>query len=282
MPWSRLVRIVPLAALAAAAAFATAPAAVAASGTFATTGSMSSPHEHDTATLLPGGQVLVAGLGSGSGTSPSAEIYNPAAGTWAVTGSMTIPRVFHTATLLHNDQVLVAGGSGASSSALSSAELYNPATGTWASTGSMTTPRDAHGATLLGNGDVLVTAGVINGLFSELYNPATGQWSDASGGLATCSAGKYCRIGSTATLLGTGNVLLVGGLAGVYSNPGATATALLYDPATNAWTSTGSMQTGREAQTANLLPDGQVLVADGASFTKHVAVPLASAELYSP
>jgi hypothetical protein len=146
----------------------------------------------------------------------------------------------------------------------------------------MTTPRDAHGATLLGDGDVLVTAGVINGLFSELYNPATGQWSDASGGLATCSSGKYCRIGSSATLLGTGNVLLVGGLAGAYSNPGATATALLYDPATNAWTSTGSMQTGREAQTANLLPDGQVLVAGGASFTKHVAVPLASAELYSP
>ena len=155
------------------------------------------------------------------------------------------------------------------------------ATGTWTATGSMTTPRAQHGATLLPDGDVLVTTGVISGLFSELYHPATGQWSDASGGTATCASGRYCRIGSSATLLSTGDVLLTGGLAGLYSNPSATPTALLYDPATNTWTSTGSMQTGREGQTATALTGGQVLVAGGAGFANHVATQLASAELYS-
>ena len=91
---------------------------------------------------------------------------------------------------------------------------YNPATGTWAPTGSMTTPREGHDATLLPDGDVLVTAGVETaGVFSELYNPSTGQWSAAVGGLAACGTATECRFGSTAVLLGTGNVLVTGGLA---------------------------------------------------------------------
>jgi len=280
--WSSIIPLPVLAVgLAVGGGLAAAPASAATSGTFSATGSMNNARVNDTVTVLANGQVLAAGGGFGSVTLASAELYNPATGTWAPTGSMATARANQTATLLNNGQVLVAGGAN-STGRLASAELYSPATGTWASTGSLGTPRDAHSATLLPDGDVLVTAGVISGRFSELYNPATGQWSDTSGGLATCSAGRYCRLGSTATLLGTGNVLLAGGLAGQYSNPSATTTALLYDPATNVWTSTGSMQTGREAQTANVLPDGQVLVAGGAGFTNHVAVPLASAELYSP
>jgi amino acid transporter len=81
------------------------------------------------ATLLPSGQVLVAG---GNGTCvpfscpalSSAELYNPAAGLWAPTGSMTIARTDHTATLLPNGQVLVAGGT--FSGGGSPAELYHP------------------------------------------------------------------------------------------------------------------------------------------------------------
>jgi hypothetical protein len=130
---------------------------------------------------------------------------------------------------------------------------------------------------------VLVTAGISSsGPFSELYNPATGQWSAATGGLNACSSVSDCRFGSSATLLGTGEVLVAGGLTGTSSNPSSTASAMLYDPATNAWTSTGSMPTGRVDQTTNLLTDGQVLVAGGESFAKHARTLLASAELYTP
>jgi hypothetical protein len=271
----------PLAALALAAGLAAAPAAAATSGTFSATGSMSNPQTGATATLLATGKVLVAGAGSGPGAPASAELYSPATGTWAVTGAMNNPRVGHTATLLPSGQVLVAGGSGTGSFPLASAELYNPATGTWAYTGSMTGPRDSQAATLLPNGDVLVAAGLITGPFAEAYNPATGQWSSASGGLAPCSYGHYCRLDSTAALLGTGNVLLTGGLAGIYSNPSATATALLYNPATNTWASTGSMLTARASQTETVLPGGQVLVAGGEGFANHKATQLSSAELYT-
>jgi len=89
-------------------------------------------------------------------------------------------------------------------------------------------------------------------------------------------------LGHPAALLGTGNVLLAGGLAGLYSNPSATAAALLYNPATNIWASTGPMQTARANQTETVLPGGQVLVAGGEGFANHLATQLSSAELYTP
>jgi hypothetical protein len=132
-------------------------------------------------------------------------------------------------------------------------------------------------------GDVLVTQGSAVGLFAERYHPATGQWSSASTGLHVCISTQECQSDSTATLLGTGKVLVAGGLVGLKPNPQTTATAMLYHPGTNTWTSTGSMTTGRESQTATLLPDGQVLMAGGTLFDHpHVLQILASAELYTP
>jgi hypothetical protein len=254
-----------------------------ANGTWALTGSMNAPREAHTATLLPDGQVLAAGGSGNSNALSSAELYNPATGKWTLTGSMTTARGGQTATLLGNGQVLVAGGDNTAGAILNSAELYNPATGKWTLTGSMSTPRNGQEATLLPDGDVLVTAGVeTSGSFSEFYTPATGQWSPATGGLSACTLAADCRFDSSATLLGTGNVLVAGGLIGTSSNPGSTAGAILYNPATNAWTATGPMNTGRFDQTTNLLADGQVLAAGGRSFAKHAATLLTSADLYTP
>jgi hypothetical protein len=254
-----------------------------ATGQWGLTGSMNAPRQDQTATLLPGGKVLAAGGSGNSNALSSAELYNPATGTWARTGSMTTPREDQTATLLSNGQVLEAGGVNGAGATLASAELYNPATGKWTQTGSMGTARETHDATLLPDGDVLVTSGVqTSGSFSELYHPATGKWSAATGGLSPCTLVSDCRFGSSATLLGTGEVLVAGGLTGTSSNPGSTTSAMLYNPATNAWTTTGPLNTGRIDQTENLLADGQVLAAGGESFARHARTLLASAELYTP
>ena len=254
-----------------------------ATGTWSPTGSMTVGRTDQTATLLPDGKVLVAGgLGAGFTALSSAELYNPATGTWSPTGSMTSARADQTATLLPDGKVLVAGGQTSAGTRLSSAELYNPATGTWSPTGSMTVPRTGQRATLLSTGNVLVTAGIQGtGSFAELYSPAAGTWSAASGGLGTCLASMDCRVGSSATLLGDGQVLVAGGLSGTASNPASTIGALLYNPSTNIWTATGSMTTARDDQMASLLSNGQVLVVGGATFVRHLSTPLASAELFT-
>src|ERR1035441_8900830 len=91
----------------------TAVEALAASGSFALTGSLNTARYGHTATLLPNGDVLVAGgLGVNGSYAPlaSAEIYNQATGKWTVTSSMSVGRMAFTATLLPNGEVLVAGG----------------------------------------------------------------------------------------------------------------------------------------------------------------------------
>ncbi len=232
--------------------------------------SMNAARENATATLLPGGQVLVAGgftvVGSTGVVLSSAELYNPATGTWSSTGSLNTARDFATATLLPNGQVLVAGGQGSNGAALSSAELYNPATGAWSSTGSLNSARYDATATLLPNGQVLVAGGAGNGIQSsaELYNPVAGTWS-ITGSLHTA------RFTATATMLANGQVLVAGG----DGSNGPLASAELYNPATGTWSITGSLNTAHENATATLLASGQVLVV-GDDFIS------SDAELYNP
>jgi hypothetical protein len=142
----------------------------------------------------------------------------------------------------------------------------------------MNTARVNQEATLLPNGKVLVTGGSATGLFAELYDPSTGQWSSAVSG--PCIA--PCRLDASATLLDTGKVLVAGGFVGKYPNQGTTIGATLYDPATNSWIATGSLNQSRARQTASLLPTGQVLVAGGQNLTNDRFTVLASAELYTP
>ena len=162
------------------------------------------------ATLLPNGQVLVAGGTSVISSVASAELYDPASGLWQATGSMANGRDNHTATLLPNSQVLVAGGYGNTGVALSTVELYDPATGLWTTRQSMTTTRALHTATLLADGRVLVAGGFDKGFFSlasaEFYDPAIGSWT-ATGSMTTP------RLAHSATLLPNGQVLVAGGLA---------------------------------------------------------------------
>jgi len=84
-----------------------------ASGTFAPAGSMSAVRHDATATLLPNGQVLVAGGYDSSGPPlGSGELYAPTGNTFRSVVMVT-PRGGQTATRLSDGRVLVVGGSGA-------------------------------------------------------------------------------------------------------------------------------------------------------------------------
>jgi len=87
----------------------------------------------------------------------------------------------------------------------------------------------------------------------------------------------------TLTLLPNGKVLATGG----FGTNHALATAELYEPATDSWTPTGSLQTPRGWHSATLLPNGKVLVAGGtdllpAENSTPIDPTLTSAEIYDP
>jgi uncharacterized protein YjbI with pentapeptide repeats len=135
-----------------------------ATGRWTLTAAMNTARDSHTATLLPSGQVLVAGGDLGA-PSASTEVYDPATGRWTLTAAMNTARFSHTATLLPSGQVLVAGGGatippgGDRSSVLASTEVYDPGTGQWTLAAPLNTPRQGHTATLLPSGQVLVAGG---------------------------------------------------------------------------------------------------------------------------
>jgi N-acetylneuraminic acid mutarotase len=240
-------------------------------------GSMATGRGAHTATRLSNGKVLVAGgfhragqLDLGEDVA-SAEIYDPATDGWTGAGGMATAREGHTATLLPNGKVLVVGGTDNNGVALASAEMYDPATNGWSGAASMATAREDHTATLLPNGKVLVAGGrngsitiggsAANVLTStEVYDPATNGWSSAAS-MATA------RASHTATLLPNGKVLVAGGFQTVGGDEPPEASAEIYDPASDSWSSAAHMATGRETHTATLLDDGKVLVAGGTDST---------------
>jgi hypothetical protein len=148
----------------------------------------------------------------------------------------------------------------------------------FSSTGSMNEARYLATATPLESGKVLVAGGeAASGQMlatSELYDPATGTWTFTSGQLS--EARNY----HTATLLPSGQVLIVGGTnRGPTGQPFPLTSAELYDPATETWTSTGSMNQPRFLDAVTLLASGKVLVAGGISTN---FASIATAELYDP
>ncbi len=291
-------------------------------GKWMLTGSMTVPREGHDAVLLQNGEVLVAGGLNGTtccGAPPlaSAELYNPASGTWTATGSMSVGRYSFSLTLLPDGEVLAAGGAD-NGTALASAELYNPATGTWTVTGSMPSGNESSAAVLLQNGQVFVIAELYNptagtwttttsppiyahqplvplpdgGVWAAgtiqgdlIFNPSTAQWITFAPPPCTTNS-QSCE--SAGALLNTGKVLVAGGPTFVNAQPYPTeetnGLAALFDPSVLAWTSTGSMNKSRLAETMTVLLNGQVLVAGGETFDKHLGrlVPIASAELYTP
>jgi uncharacterized delta-60 repeat protein len=239
-----------------------------------------------TATLLANGKVLVAGgVGTSVATPRSAQLYDPATGRWSHASALPESRAGHTATRLANGRVLLTGGLNVLASAVpigfrDSAVLYDPASGAWSSTGRFVQTaagpqgRTAHTATLLPDGRVLVVGGAGSNPETprrpQIYDSATGRWS-----LGPLIADG--RMNHTATLLPDGRVLVAGGFRVISAVPlGFLASSVLYDPASNAWSATASLNAGRAIHTATLLPDGTVLAVAGESATGRVA----SAEIY--
>jgi hypothetical protein len=98
------------------------------SGTWSTTGNLTTPRIAIAFALLADGKVFIVGGLDLTGMLSSAELFDPSTGTWNAAGSLTAARFGHTATLLADGRVLVVGGLSGDAVA-SSAELYDEGSG---------------------------------------------------------------------------------------------------------------------------------------------------------
>jgi len=238
------------------------------------------------ATLLPSGEVLVVGMGANY--TMSSAIYDPVWRTWRDASMGFMVNRLKVAVGLTSGKSLVTYTP--DNATRVKAVLFDPEAGSWSITGDMNASEGSlHTLTLLPSGPLagkVLAAGAIASRVnyqyyhvSELYDVTTGTWTKTPGTL------NELRVGHTATLLPSGEALVVGGHVYVDDFYGSSdirirTSSELFDPAAQSWSKTpGALAVGRTGHTATLLKTGKVLVVGGL-INKNSAT--ASAELYDP
>ena len=234
-------------------------AASAEGGRWRRAASLRRARDRHTATLLPSGEVLVAGGFSSGEALASVEIYDPVADRWHDGPKMRAPRAYASAAMLGDRQLLMAVGENEMGN-LATCEVLDLMKGRWSVTGNCEFTH-AYGQTMtrLTGNDFLVVGGE-----GRRDGPTTTDAAErfSSKKLVWQSAGKVRQPlqWHTATLLVDGRVLISGGQAGrVFGN------VEIYDPATNSWSAAAPMVRPRTQHTATRLEDGRVLVVGGAA-----------------
>jgi len=240
--------------------------------TWSSTGALITPRDDIYATLLSDGQVLVAGGDCRNKPLASCERYDPRTGNWSPAASLSTPRILHKLVPLQNGKVLAIGGvtdlKSCELTGLKSCELYDPEVDKWFPTAPLSADHGKHFFAIgLPNGKVLVAGGTICTFTStircvtanctpvpecELYNPTTEQWSPA----ATLPEPRS-SLGATATILPTGNVLIIGGRLPKIN-------AVLYDVHADKWLPAPMPIIPRFNHAATLCPNGDLLISGGA------------------
>jgi hypothetical protein len=273
-----------------------------------------------TASLLPGGQVLVAGGSAGVVAVASADALQlvsalgsallPKLPTVRSTSGLSLgppkARMDHTATVLADGAVALVGGhAGDYATFVTPTEFYDPAQENScaltplpvALAGSVAVllrvPSTNAPRVLVAFGRAPTGATNLAYLFDPIAGGATGggspcPWNDQTVGTWTAvpDTGGVARTRAAAVALRDGRVLVIGGQAA--DGVTALADSRLFDPATLSWsagpTMPFTMPQGRWDHTATALGDGRVLVAGGTSgvASQGRTVSLDTAVVWSP
>jgi len=195
---------------------------------FTYTGSLHIARCGQTATLLPGDDVLITGGNNDTPHLASAELYNAGTGVWTRLPDMLSGREGHRAVLLTNGKVLIVGGS---KDRDLYAELYNPATRMFERAGAAPFHPSGSIVVQLRDGRIFIAGGFQDkevAQSSMIYDPVTNQFTRAvNQGIVKHKAG--------AALLSDGRVIIIGGSDNRDWN-GKYSSTEIYDPVKNAFT----------------------------------------------
>jgi hypothetical protein len=214
-----------------------------------------------TATLLPSGEVFVAGgvdstgnaIGATALLTPTSVIEGPA---------LLNPRVGHTATLLNNGTVLISGGqtSATATSALETTEIYDPLAGSMANGPALTAARSEQIAVEFfeAGAEKVLVAGGTNGVTplatAEILDVATEKFTALAAPMAEPAAGAH------AASLDDGTIVIAGG-----SGLAGAAGAEIFNPALGTFTATS--MTVKRAGGAFAATPSEAVLAGGTSST---------------
>ncbi len=201
-----------------------------ATSTWTSTGNMSVARSFAQSTLLPNGEVLIAGGSNGSTYHSSTEIYNPVTGTWRKVPGMVQGRYLAAMAQISDTEVMVVGGADGTSD-FSSTEIFDIVANTWRSNGNINSTNRggflADSFIKLPNGKILLagayrTQDASNPVSTALlYDPIANTWASTGNNL-TLSNALF-----NMALLPDGKVVIPGGMT---TGTSATTASHIYTP----------------------------------------------------
>lgn len=263
---------------------------------------MAEPRFSHSASLLPDGQVLVAGGATlRSAQSHKAlrttEIYNPGTGQWTKGPDMTDARFGHPAVTLTDGRIMVVGGAitvgRGQYSSLAYCEVLtpDPVKPFWTPVPSLGTARKSHQAVVLSDDTVVAVGGDIAGqLLGWNFYPYSQSGIERlvpGGSWATAGDLWLGRSHHRMFTLTGDRILVLGGTDDATFDVGYRNSSV-YNPASKAWDETTGMTVGRWAPAAAKLNDGRVLTVGGITLSGAAApvigedVVTASTEIFTP
>jgi YVTN family beta-propeller protein len=236
---------------------------------------------------LPDGRLLV----NGGLDSEDTSLYDPVSNTWSVAATMNIPRGYNASTTLADGSVMTLGGSwSGANGGVRNAEIFTPTTGWRLLSGVPEDPyrldgtfegwqSDAHMALIpTSNGKVLLVGPTVNMAWID----TTGNGSSAPAGVRGDDIPAF---GGPVVMFDAGKILKVGGSTWNNGTP-ASATAYIIDTTagTANVTKMPSMAYPRLYSNSVVLPNGQVLVIGGQTFSQEFSDSYAvlAPELFDP
>ncbi len=207
-------------------------------GTWTVVGHMQIPREHQSASLLTDGRVLIAGGLSGDSPVASAEIFDPTTNTSTLVAPMQQARYEQQAASLLDGRVIVTGGriGGWDGTFFNESEIYDPVANTWTVIEPMHQPRMRGLLVQFSDGSILCAGGRNAALStapgSELFDLSTGHWTETDA-MKVPSTWLSCVLFPDDRYLATGGFSAFG-IPSV-SADSCTATAEWYDKPNARW-----------------------------------------------
>jgi hypothetical protein len=229
------------------------------------TGSLPVPRQWTAVLTDINGRIFILGGKNASGQELASVLrYEPSTGQFLAAGNLLLARAGAAAVRLANGKFLLVGGTNGGGYLSRTSEIFDPTTGTSVATGSIYYPTSYANLVLLHDGRALLTGGSIEYAGSSLrissaaeaFNPATGQFTRMNM--------TWDRLGHSATVLTSGEVLLMGG----FDDFGQclTNTEIFNPNEANllfAFRRGPTMPNNHCLQTAETLNDGSILIAGG-------------------
>jgi Kelch motif len=209
---------------------------------------------------LPDGRVLIAGGYNGSQDVATAEVFNPNSGSFSPVGSMATAREEPGTAPLPDGRILVAGGY-SNTGSVNSTEIFDPKTNAFSPGPTFPEAKYGIATAVLSGGRILFAGGYNDSDYvatASVFDPS----SNAFAGVASMPYPAYAPVGAS---LPQGRALVTGGANEQSGSRDEVSTAVIFDPASNTFSSSGigNLIHKREEAAAVELADGRVLVAGG-------------------